>query len=176
VGAELRKPGLRQWIEVMEDTTGLLGAVFSVMNPSVFKAGMTCMNAIAANPENINKREHLEELLSMWTSPLTAASLMNNRNSPLHRDTGGGNTYMDMLVSVGDYENGWFNVPGLGGPIWYTPGSVIALCGRIVRHGASAVGERFCYAQYLKETVVRSMGIQQPDWVYIQDLEASCLL
>jgi hypothetical protein len=154
----------------MEDTAALLGAVLAVMNPSMFEAGMNCMTRIANNPEKISKREHLAELLEVWTSPLTASSLMNNRNSPLHRDTGGGNAYMDLLVSVGDYVNGRFNVPGLVGDLWYCPGTVIGLCGRVVRHGASAVGERFCYAQYLRETVLRFWGVPDPDWVNIYDI------
>lgn len=95
---------------------------------------------------------------------------MSNRDSPLHRDTGAAYTCMDLLVSVGQYTNGEFQVPGLGLNLWYRPGTVIGLLGRIVRHGAKANGGRLCFAQYLRETVLDAMDINYPDWVNIQDL------
>lgn len=174
MGAELRRPGLRQWIEEMGDTSALIGAVTAVTNPSMFQAGMDCIKAIATNPERVAKREHLDELLHIWTSPFPTVSLMNNRNSPLHRDNGGGYSYMDILLSVGDYRDGHFYVPGVGGDLSYCAGNVIGLCGCIVQHGATAVGERFVFAQYLRETVLKSLGIPDPDWVYIQDFENAC--
>jgi len=71
---------------------------------------------------------------------------------------------------VGKYRAAEFAVPGLGLRLWYRPGTVISLLGRVVRHGAAAFGGRLCFAQYLRENVINELQIPHPDWVYIQDI------
>jgi hypothetical protein len=170
VAAELRKPAAPKWVSALEETTAFLGAVLGVMHPSTFQTGMNCVRAIGES-DKVAKREGLDHLMSVWTSPYTTVSLINNRDTPLHRDNGGSYTVMDLLVSVGTYVTGEFNVPGLGFTFWYTPGTVIGLLGRIVRHGAAASGERLCFAQYLRENVLDDLGLSDPAWVNIDDLE-----
>jgi hypothetical protein len=170
VAAELRKPAAPKWVSALEGTTSFLGAVLGVMHPSTFQTGMNCVRAIVAS-NNVAKREGLEQLMNEWTSPYTTISLINNRDTPLHRDNGGSYTVMDLLVSVGTYSTGEFTVPGLGFTFWYTPGTVIGLLGRIVQHGAAASGERLCYAQYLRENVLDDLGLSEPEWVNIDELE-----
>jgi len=53
---------------------------------------------------------------------------------------------MDLLVMLGDYRNGWFNVPGLGYNFYYPSGTVIDICSWVVRHEAEAIGKRLCWA------------------------------
>jgi hypothetical protein len=173
VAAELRKPAARQWVSVMGETTALLGAILAVMHPTTFETGTRCISEIRQS-EKVGKRENLEELLQDWTAPYTTVSLMSNRDTPLHRDVGGSYSVMDMLVSVGRYDKGVFTVPGLGCQFWYCSGTVIGLHGRVVQHGASSIGERLCFAQYLRENVLGKLGISDPQWVNIRDLETMC--
>ena len=77
---------------------------------------------------------------------------------------------MDLLVSVGSYRDSEFHIPGLGLKLWYRPGMVIGLLGRVVRHGAVAFGGRLCFAQYLSENVLNKLQIPHPKWIYIQDI------
>ena len=169
VSAEMRKPAAQKWIRVMEETMALLGGVLAVINPATFNAGITCVKAMSES-DSIAKAEHFGDILETWTSPYTAISLMSNRDTPLHRDNGGGYSYMDMLLSVSEYTHGEFHAPGLGKTYWYVPGTVIGICGRVVRHGAAASGERLCIAQYLRSNVMRSLGIPNPEWVNVIDL------
>jgi hypothetical protein len=85
VGAKLRNPAGRKWIAAMEETNELLGAVIRLIHPTTFATGVACIKAISKS-DQICKRENLDELISRWTSPCIAASVMNNWNTPLHRD------------------------------------------------------------------------------------------
>ena len=169
VGAALRKAELRAWVSEMGESTAVLGGILRVMHPATFASGLKCIEGIK-HSKKVVKREHLDEVLEVWTSPYTTFSLINNRDTPLHRDNGGSHTVMDMLVSVGPYESGEFVVPGLGLTFHYSSGTVIGLLGRIVRHGAEATGQRLCFAQYLRENVLEALGISDPEWVNIKDI------
>jgi len=177
VSAELRQPDslCHQWLGEMEDISTYLGAIVSVINPAVFKTGASCIREISKNPYRVAKRENLEDLLKIWRSPYTSASLISNRDTPLHRDNSGGYSTMDLLLSVGNYSNGRFQTPGLGYEFMYNSGTVIGIVGRIFMHGATAWGERLCYAQWNKQNVLDSLGIPSTDWVNINDLFSGLL-
>jgi hypothetical protein len=160
VSAELRKPEseAHHWMKAMEDTTTFLGAILSVINPAVYETGSRFIQEIERHPYRVAKREKLGSLLASWTSPYTSASLMSNRDSPLHRDSSGEYSTMDLLLLVGHYSNGRFHVPGLGCDFMYTLGTVIRVVGRVLMHGATASGERVCYAQWNKRNVLASLN------------------
>jgi hypothetical protein len=170
VGAATKLPAAREWIREMEDTMAFLGGIMSIINPSQYEAGIKCIEAIITCREYINKAEHLAELLDVWGAPFNVISIMNNRDSPLHRDTGGGYSTMDIMFSVGPYTDCRLSVPGVGTDFWYRSGTVIALAGRVVRHGARANGERLCVALYSRETVFQAFEIPEPNWTSITNL------
>jgi hypothetical protein len=170
VAAELRKLAAPAWVAEMAETSAFLGGLLRVTNPAEYDTGMACIKAISKG-ERVAKKEKLEDLVKIWTSPYPTTSIMSNRDSPIHRDTGGDYSSMDMLVSVGPYKTAVFSVPGLGLKFWYNSGTVIELLGRIIQHGAVCTGERVCWAQYLKENVLDNLDIPPPKWVYIQDIK-----
>jgi len=170
VAAVLRNPLAQEWVSQMEDTFALLGGILSIINPAQFNVGITCVESFGNQPEKIAKREHLQGLLKAWTSPYPSCSLMNNRDSPLHRDNGGGYSSMDLLTSVGEYTDGRLFLPGLGLEFAYGSGSVVGIAGRVVQHGASAHGERLCIAQYFRENVLEALEIPEPGWTVIEEL------
>src|ERR1700688_366737 len=100
VAAALRNPLAQEWVYQMEETCAFLGGILSIINPAQFKAGSACVEALWRHPEKIAKREDLERLLVNWSSLYSAFSVMNNRDSPFHRDDGGGYSSMDLLTSV----------------------------------------------------------------------------
>lgn len=170
VGAALKKAEGRQWVAEIEETTALLGGIMSIINPSQYQAGIACIEAIAICQRYINKAEYLRELLAVWGAPFNVISVMNNRDSPLHRDTGGGYSTMDMMFSVGPYAECRFLVPGVGAELWYRSGTVIALAGRVVRHGAKADGDRLCVAFYSRQNVWTAFNIPEPQWTSIVNI------
>jgi len=102
----LRNSALQNWTAYIAETAALLGAALSVMNPAAYNVETKYIKEIAGCPSNIEKRESLAEILRQWTTPYTASSLINNRDTPLHRDNGGSYTAMDLLATVGAYRNG----------------------------------------------------------------------
>jgi hypothetical protein len=170
VGATLQKVSARQWMAEIEETCALLGGILAVINPAQYTAGLSCIREIGNRQNEIAKAEHLQELLEVWTSPYNVFSVMNNRNSPLHRDNGGAYSTMDLLTSVGEYRNGRFMVPGVGVEMSNRSGTVIALAGRVVRHGGKCDGERLCIAQYTRQNVYNKLGIAEPGWTSIQNI------
>jgi len=165
VSKEMRRKEAQEWTKEMSDISALIGGLTALINPEVYRAGMECLDAITLNPELIAKNVDLCDILAFWTSPYLAVSLISNRNTPLHRDNGGGYPTMDLLITVGKYRRGWFNVPSLGYNLRYNSGTVIGICGRVVRHGAIAEGERLVWAHYLKANVLQELGIKEPYWV-----------
>lgn len=170
VGAALRKPAAQAWIVATEDTMALLGGIQAIINPEQYSAGIACIEAVANRQQDIAKAENLPELLETWSAPFNVISVMNNRDTPLHRDNGGGYSTMDLLILVGDFKSCRFSAPGLGVEFWNRSGSVIALAGRVVQHGAKAEGERLCVAMYSRETVFTAFNIPEPQWTSVEDL------
>ena len=170
VSAELRKNPAYVWTAYVEETAALLGAALAIMNPNIYDAGIQCIRTFSENPHKINKNDRLGQILQIWASPYTACSLINNRNTPLHRDNGANYQAMDLLTTVGDYKNGWLELPGLGYRLRYNSGTVVTIAGRVVRHGATADGERLCWAQYLRQSVLESLEIPEPSWVSVMDI------
>ena len=169
LAAELRKPLLRAWLSETGETSALIGAAVSAMNPEVFSAGLKCIEKVTRNPDVVTKGQHLSEVLAMWTSPYTGFSLINNRDTPLHRDNGAGYTAMDTLLTVGEYKNGWIYLPGLGYRLFYNSGTMVMLAGRVIRHAAAADGERLCCSWYLRSNVLQALNVEEPGWVNIDD-------
>jgi len=170
VAAVLRNPTAQEWIWETSETFALLGGILAIINPAQYDVGIACVEAFANHPEKVAKRDLLADLLEAWTSPYTACSLMNNRDTPLHRDNGGRYSSMDMLTSVGEYDGGRLYLPGLGLEFGYGSGSVVGVAGRVVQHGANANGDRLCIAQYFRENVLDALGISEVEWTTIDQL------
>ena len=170
VAAELCEPTLCEWLRTAQGDFALLGGVLSVINHAQFEAGVATVKSIHAHLPKIAKNGVLPELLEIWTSPCVGMSLMSNRDSPLHRDNGASYTSMDLLASVGTYSVGRLHLPGLGLECSYNSGTVIALAGRIIQHGAMSDPERLCISFYLRENVLKELRVSQPDWVHIDSL------
>lgn len=151
----------------MEETSAVLGGILSIIHPGLFEAGMQCMEILQENPDFVAKNERLAEIMEIWSSPFTGLSVMNNRQTPLHRDNGGGHKWLDMLASVGPYIAGRLHLPGLGYELRYESGTVVGVTGRMVLHGAHANGQRACFAYYFRENVVKALGVSSPKWAKI---------
>ena len=153
----------------------LLGAIVSIINPAVFRTGLHFIDEIRKHPHRVAKNENLGSLLESWTSPYTSASLISNRDSPLHRDRSGGYSTMDLLLSIGNYSMGRFHLPGIGYDFMYTAGTVIGVAGRVLEHGATSTGERLCYAQWNKQNVLDSLNLPKTEWIHVDHLVTHCL-
>lgn len=112
-----------------------------------------------------DKTNKLPTILKSWTSPFTALSVIINRETPYHRDNGSCHAWMDILLTVGDYQDGRIEFPGLGFRLKYDSGTLVALTGRLVRHGANFRGHRACIAYYMRQNVSEAVGAGTPSWM-----------
>ena len=64
---------------------------------------------------------------------------MLNRETITHQDIKGYRESFDMLVTIGDYSEGWLHLPGLGFSLIYNPGTLVAISGNILAHGVCPI-------------------------------------
>ena len=101
-----------------------------------------------------------------WGLPFTAVSVISNRASIIHRDTKSLHSAYDLLVTVGRYEDTHINFHDLGIIAKYSPGSMVLLTGRVLRHGVPAEPTgRLCLAYYFREAMFRQLNIEDPGFM-----------
>jgi len=144
--------------------SAIIGGILSIIHPELYSAGIAGLKAMDENPQSIHKGHQLAEVLRVWSSPFTAITTISNRDTPYHRDNGSAHPWFDILVAVGKYKHGRMELPGLGMRLQYDPGTVVALAGRVLQHGANCPGDRVCIAYHMKENVIESLGITSPSW------------
>ena len=119
------------WLQNNLESHQLLGGVLGVLQPDLFDIGYACYEEIINNSDDIVKNvSHLAPALECWSIPVNAMSIISNRQTGLHRDILGRYQCLDLLLALGNYENGRFEVPGLGLRLAYDAGTVIAMCAR----------------------------------------------
>ena len=82
----------------------------------------------------------------------------------MHRDSNGGKPWIDILVALSSYEEGALDLLGLGIKLHYTPGTVVAIAGRVIAHSAYCNGDRACIAYYMREKVQAQLSLCKPEW------------
>lgn len=165
VSAALRTDRGLRWLQEIKESSALIGAVLAIIHPALYEAGIQALRTIAANPEIVEKGGKLPDVLAAWSSPFSGLSVINNRQTPVHRDNGGPYYSMDLLATLGPYVGGTMELPGLGCRVKYDSGTLVALCGRVLPHGATAQGQRACFAYYMRESVMRTLLNKEPTWV-----------
>ena len=145
--------------------SALVGGILSIVHPELYSAGIKNLRTLNDDPGSIHKGESLAAVLKTWSSPFTAITTISNRDTPYHRDNGSAHSWFDILVALGEYENGRIEFPGLGMRLKYDPGTVVAFMGRVLRHGANCPGDRACIVYHMKLNVVEELGVTLPSWV-----------
>lgn len=164
------------WCKETKPFSVLLSGVLSIIHPELYKIGQKAMATLSMDPSGLvdgpwvaeDEYPRLQEVLSHWGHPWTAMSIMVNRATPCHRDINGRNTWMDLLVTIGDYKLGRLELPGLGLRLAYDPRTVVGLLGKAVSHGAAEVkGDRACLAYYMRNGVHERLGMPAGTWMNV---------
>ena len=102
-----------------------------------------------------------------WTSVYSGIGIISNRETLPHKDPGAWPEAYDLLCSVGRHTQAEFVVDQVGGGFLYNPGSVIGICGRILKHACTEWQgfDRVCMAHFFKISILRRLGIPEPSWV-----------
>jgi hypothetical protein len=85
----------------------------------------------------------------------------------MHRDAQAAPPDYDFLVSAGTHTGAWLELPDVKTKLSYDPCTVVAICGRVLRHAVHdwADGERLCIAHFMRDAVHDRLHIPRPDWV-----------
>jgi hypothetical protein len=148
----------------MVESSALIGGILSIVHPKLYEAGKEAIVYLDEHPETVDRPVRLQQLLQLWSAPFHGLSVISNRVTPVHRDSNGGKQWMDILVALGDYTEGFLDLPGVGIRCEYLPGTVVAISGRVIAHSAGCNGDRACIAYYMREKVQARLGLSQPDW------------
>jgi hypothetical protein len=110
-------------------------------------------------------------ILAQWPSVYNVASLMVNRASPFHVDRFGRSQWLDLLVTFGTYSDLHFFLPTLGLTLQYRPGTVIAMSGKMIEHGAGQTdGDRAVLAWYMRDEVHEFMHVSRSQFMRYSDV------
>jgi hypothetical protein len=162
-----------EWLRKNRLPFALIGGILSVIHPELFDMGVEALRALESEPDLCDNPGRLLEVLRFWHLPFSALSVISNRLTPLHCDTGGRAEWMDLLLALGEYDNGRFGVPLFGYTFKYNPGSVIALSSKIFWHGTTCEGDRACISFYMKDNVLNRLGLPSGNWVTSSGLSKS---
>lgn len=108
------------------------------------------------------------ENVKLWPSFFSGLEVIANRKTPFHRDVHSAPAMYDFLVSAGNHNGTWFSLPDIKTKLLYNPGTVTAICGKVLRHAVlkwQAGKDRLCIAHFMRDQVHERLSIPRPDWV-----------
>src|SRR5882762_7290839 len=158
-----------EWLRENRLPFALIGGILSIIHPSLFDMGVQALQQLESDPNLCDNPERLLEVLRFWHAPFSGISVISNRVTPLHCDRGGRAEWMDILLALGEYENGRFSVPAFGYTFKYNPGTIVARSSKIFRHGATCVGNRAAIAFYMRDNVLNRLGLPSGTWLQQAD-------
>ena len=98
----------------------------------------------------------------------TNISVIANRGTPLHCDPYSRLNWYDILVSVGEYKDCYLDIPTLSLKLEYSPGTIVAFSGRLLRHGVNKVdGHRCCFAYYMRDNIHNFLHVPATEWMTV---------
>lgn len=155
-----------QWLKANHRFLKLMGTLLAVVHSEQYEAGMEILERIQRDPGLLRETEYVEEMLRIWLCPFSGISLLCNSRTPPHRDIFGQVNWYDLLATVGTHSKHELQLPGLGVSLPYSPGTVIALNGRLLTHTADFAddGERAVFACFMRRDV--RLGMQMPEGDY----------
>jgi hypothetical protein len=179
VSAALKTPNpksgyMKRYLEDMSDLFIFLGAITRTIHPEQFYASLNGLRHLSDNLELTRDSSQTQEILDIWPSPYNGMQIICNRQTPLHRDIQGRIPWYDLLLTVGNYDNGRMDLPGIGMRLVYNPGTLVGLCGKLLVHGVSPVkGDRICFAQFMRDNVMTQVGVNDAGYSTVTNIVKS---
>jgi hypothetical protein len=132
--------------------------------PEMFSAGAKAIKMLKEGMEVGKKFDNVQ----LWPSFFSGLEVISNRKTPYHRDVHSAPAMYDFLVSAGNHSGTWFTLPDIKTRLLYNPGTVTAVCGKVLRHAVlnwQEGRERLCIAHFMRDRVHDRLSIPRPDWV-----------
>jgi hypothetical protein len=164
------KPTTQSWLAESAESFSLMGALLAIIHPNLFHTGLNAFQKIINNPTLVKEGDAVLHILNLWTSPFSGYGLISNCTTPLHRDNNSQAPWYDFLTTIGPYSDCKLHLHNLGVELQYDSGTMVALLGKVIRHGTTeATGSRICIAQYMRDNVLERLGMEAPSWMTLAD-------
>lgn len=113
------------------------------------------------------------EYAQNWPTVFHGLSVIANRITPAHLDNNGSWAWHDQILSIGTYNKATLVMEDLKATFDYSPGTVIQFSGSLLCHevGKWDVGDRICYACFVKKGIFDGFKIAYPDFPYLGKLK-----
>ena len=150
------------WFNISNDVEKFLNLTLSLIHPDLFRLGVEILR-------KLRRLEGTKDISQKWQSVYTGIAIICNRVTPFHRDTKGKPEWFDILLSYSEPgASPVLSISDLGLDLDYSSGTVVGLCGSVLKHGVDSwgVGDRICYAHFMRESVSRRMNVTPAGWVY----------
>jgi hypothetical protein len=163
VSQELRRPEGAAFVKAITDAEAVLDCVAAIVCPELHSISLCAIDKLKSG-EHLSK---WDDIVKQWPCVFSGIEVISNRVTPLHRDPKAAPTMYDFLVSAGNHQEAWLDLPDVNAKLAYNPGTVVAVCGRVLRHGVEKWigGERICFAHFIRDAVHQRLGLPRPDWV-----------
>lgn len=150
-----------------------MGTVLAVVHPEQYETGLAILDRIEGDGMSLRQPEAAEEMLKTWCCPFSGVTALCNARTPEHRDPNGRDNWYDILATVGDYKGHRLQLPGLGTSLTYDPGTVVAICGRLISHSVEFVeGDRASLAGFMREDVRQGFDLPPGGYSKIDQFQA----
>jgi hypothetical protein len=127
-----------------------MSALLMMVHPEQYVQAVLARQSAQRNPQIVGSCP----TATQWPSVMSGVSLILNRRTPGHRDRHGPKTGYDLLLSLGTATDVTLDLEDVGAQLPYSPGTVNAICGRVLTHEVSewpGDQDRICYAHWLRE-------------------------
>jgi hypothetical protein len=167
VSSDIRSTEAADFLEITAGLDVICNAITALISPQQYDAGLSAIQLIKSNTDLHRTHPNVDRWISVWSG----FSLIVNRKTVAHRDTGAAPMHYDLLVSGGTHKSCVLDVLEVGLKLSYPPSTAVAVVGRVLRHGVKIWdgGERICQARFMKDAVHDRLGVPRPSWVCYED-------
>jgi hypothetical protein len=151
----------------MTKPTVLLNAITALTHRPLHLAGHQAISKLK-RPDSLNISIKTHDHVQSWNSIFSGISVITNRITPEHRDTGGAFPWYDLLLSCGKHHNAHLQLKDVKAQLSYSPGTVVMVCGKVLNHSLPewSGGERICVAHWMRKEVHHRLNVYSPSWCW----------
>jgi hypothetical protein len=154
-----KHPGCRDWVVDFAESGAILSAITLVSHPRLYHMGRSSLIHLGDMPE-------IKEIARHWSSVYSAVSIVSNRDTPLHRDTGTQPPWYDILATIGGDPDTTMDWPSLGIRGQYRSGTCVLFSGNCIPHMVRrSLQDRVVVAYYMKDNVLEEANVEGAPWM-----------
>lgn len=161
--------GPRQWLEDHWMPIAMLSACMIVMHPDLYASGREAFDRLDTWAREADAE--MAAVIPLWPSVFSVISVIKNRETPLHRDQSCRVQWLDLLANIGGDPDLHMELETIGQRARYGPGTVMALSGKLIRHGVpESTGDRTCIVQHMRDPVHAFLDVHRADHASVGSL------